>query len=269
MNSIEDPLISVVTVCRNSAKTIQRTLESVLQQGYPHIEYLVVDGASTDGTVDIIREYVAKFQSRGSQFRWVSEADQGIYDAMNKGIGMARGEIIGILNSDDFYEPNTLQVIADAALVHPEAGIFYGFLRILLNGEEILTYRYRYERYLLNLNSGIYSATQHPTCFVRSEVYRQVGKFDLQFPVAADHDFLIRGMKAGVKFHALDAILANFSSGGAADQMSDHERHKQRYAVFYKNGLVGEREYRRMQGEVRYKKYKELKRKLTRWFFRF
>lgn len=262
------PLISIITVCRNSADTIPRTFDSVLQQTYQQVDYVVVDGASADGTLDIIKEYETKFLSSGFRFRWISGPDEGIYDAMNKGLAMAQGDIIGILNSDDFYEPNTLQLIADASITHPDAGVFYGFLRVLMNGEEVLIYRYRYEHYLLNLSTGIYSASQHPTCFVRGDVYEQIGVFDTQFPVAADHDFLIRAMKAGVKFQPLDAILSNFSSGGAADQMSDYERLRQRYGVFYKNGLLSASEYKKRQGELRYQKYKELKRKLVRWLFR-
>ena len=263
------PLISIITVCRNSANTLWRTFDSVLHQEYRDVDYVVVDGASTDGTLDVIKEYEMKFRSKGMRFRWISEPDDGLYDAMNKGIAMAKGSIIGILNSDDYYEPGTLQVIAEACANHPEVGIFYGFLRVLMDGEEVLIYRYRYERYLLDLKTGIYSASQHPTCFVRRNVYDRVGVFDTQFPVAADHDFLIRAMKAGVKFHPLDAVLSNFSSGGAADQMSDYERLRERYGVFYKNGLLSGAEYRQKQGVLRYNKYKELKQKMVRLFFRF
>ena len=97
--------ISIITVCFNSQKTIGRTFDSVLRQTYPNIEYLVIDGQSTDGTTDIIREYEPLFQGR---MKWVSEKDEGIYDAMNKGIRMATGDLIGILNSDDYYEDNAV-----------------------------------------------------------------------------------------------------------------------------------------------------------------
>lgn len=265
----DNPLISIVTACYNSAETLGRAFDSVLDQKYRKVDYVVVDGASSDGTLDIIKRYQSEFQSRGSQFRWISEPDDGIYHAMNKGIAMAQGDIIGILNSDDFHEPHTLQVIADAYVEHPDAGIFYGILRVLQGDLEILVYRYRYENYLLDRSTGIYSAAQHPTCFVRPSVYERIGGFDTTFSVAADHDFLIRAMQAGVKFHALDTILSNFTKGGASDQMSDYERHKQRYGVWYKNGLLSEKEYERLQGNLRYKKYKELKRRFVRWIFQF
>jgi len=262
------PLVSIITVCWNSAQTIRRAFDSVLQQEYPHIDYVVVDGASSDDTVEIIKSYETKFLSKGVRFRWVSEPDEGIYDAMNKGIALCRGDIIGTLNSDDFYEPNAVQCIADAYAAHPEAGIFYGFLRVLRDGKEFWTYRYKYESYLLNLKSGIYSAAQHPTCFVRHEVYDQIGVFDTQFPVAADYDFLIRAMQGGIKFFPLDVVLSNFSSGGVSDQMSDFERHKQRYEIWYKNGLISEDEYQKKRGQLRYQRYKELKRRLAGWLMR-
>jgi glycosyltransferase involved in cell wall biosynthesis len=268
-NHFNSPIISVITVCRNSIETIQQTFDSILVQEYPNIEYIVIDGVSSDGTLEIIGNYQYKFQEKGIAFKWISEPDNGIYDAMNKGISMVQGDMVGILNSDDYFESDTLQLIAKTSIANPDIGIFYGFLRVLFDNEEILIYRYRYERYLLNLQTGIYSASQHPTCFVRRQVYGQIGGFDLQFRVAADHDFLIRAMQAEIKFMPIDAVLSNFRSGGVADQMSDYDRHKQRYDVFYKNGLLSDPEYSRKRGELRYKKYKEIKNKIVRLFFRF
>jgi glycosyltransferase involved in cell wall biosynthesis len=255
-------------VCRNSRPTLARALESVLQQEYPCVEHVVVDGMSSDGTVELIREYEERFHSMGLGFRWVSEPDGGIYDAMNKGVARATGDAIGILNSDDFYEPGTFQAIADAFASHPDAGIAYGYLRVLMEGEEILIYRYRYERYLQSLRFRIYSATQHPTCFVRREVYQKIGVFDVQFSVAADHDFLLRASKAGVKFLAVDRVIANFTAGGVSQQMDDHELHRQRYEVLNKNGMISEEEYRKAQRELAYKKYSKVKKKIAGWLFR-
>ena len=104
--------VSIITVCFNSEKTIRRTIESVLYQTYPNIEYIIVDGKSTDGTVDIVKEYLPAFQKR---LRYVSERDKGIYDAMNKGIRLSAGDVIGIINSDDFYEPDAVENIVKYA----------------------------------------------------------------------------------------------------------------------------------------------------------
>lgn len=261
-------LFTVITVCRNSGKTISRAFDSVIAQTYEKFEYILIDGASTDRTLDVVAGYKEKFACRNINFRWISEPDDGIYDAMNKGIALANGDLIGILNSDDFYEPRALEIVAGEAAKRPECGVFYGFLRVWKADRELLIYRYRYENYLLDLSTGIYSAAQHPTCFVRAEVYRRVGGYDTQFFIAADHDFLIRSMLAGVVFHPIGEVLSNFTSGGASDRMSDYQRHRQRYAIFFKNGLISKSEFDSKGRELRYKKYKELKQKLARLVFR-
>jgi glycosyltransferase involved in cell wall biosynthesis len=264
----ELPLVSVITVCRNSIATLAHAIDSVLGQSYRPIEYVIVDGASTDGTLDVIKGYESKFRSEKLQFRWKSEPDGGIYDAMNKGITMTSGSIIGILNSDDFYEPDTVRAVSEASVQFPEVGIFYGFLRVLMNdGQELQILRYRYENYLLNLQSGVFAGTQHPTCFVRRAVYEQIGGFDTQFSIAADYDLLVRAMKAGVPFYAIDKVLCNFRKGGASERMSEFERLKQRYGIMFKNGLLTAEEYGRKQNELRYKKYKEFKQRLAHWLF--
>lgn len=106
--------VSIVTVCYNSSKTIRKTFDSVLEQTYPEIEYLVIDGKSSDATVDIIKEYEPRFMGR---MHWISEKDNGIYDAMNKGINMSTGELIGILNSDDYYEADAVNTMV-LSLIH-------------------------------------------------------------------------------------------------------------------------------------------------------
>ncbi|MCX5774208.1 MAG: glycosyltransferase, partial [Fusobacteria bacterium] len=100
--------ISIITACYNSAKTITDTFNSILKQKYYNIEYIVIDGSSKDETVSIIQEYSSKFLNRGIEFKWISEKDSGIYDAMNKGIALATGEVIGIINSDDYYMENNI-----------------------------------------------------------------------------------------------------------------------------------------------------------------
>lgn len=270
MKHLQDspPLVSIVTVCRNSSDTIRRALDSVLQQGYKNIDYIVVDGNSTDTTVNTLKAYEEKFRSVGIRFHWISEPDEGIYDAMNKGLRMVQGGIVGILNSDDYYESGAIEAVGKASCLYPEAGIFYGFLKAYFEGEEVLVYRYRYERYLLNRQSGIYSAAQHPTCFVRRNVYDKIGLFDTQFSIAADHDFLIRASLAGVKFHALDLVLSNFNSGGASERMSDFIRIKERYGVWQKNGLLSADEYARFKNYLRYNKVNDIKQRITRRLFR-
>lgn len=197
---------SIITVCYNSAKTIRRTFESVLNQNFTDFEYIVVDGASKDGTLDIIKEYEPKFNGR---MRYVSEPDKGIYDAMNKGIRMAQGEIIGIINSDDFLEPNALNEIKKTAEENPCAGVIYGCVRILLpkGGADVV----RRDHRNLNLMQIL-----HPGCFVKKAFYDQYGVFDTEYSIAADYDFLLRLYIAGVNFQASDAIVSNFTLDGVS-----------------------------------------------------
>ena len=201
--------ISVITVCFNSKNTIINTFESILNQTIDvEFEYIIIDGGSTDGTLGIINNYRTKFNDRGIKTIVISEADKGIYDAMNKGINFATGDFIGLLNSDDFYELGTLETIKLAADLNPGVDIFYGLLRVLMSdGEELQIYRYNYENYLAKIGSGCESGAQHPTCFVKKSLYERIGNFDMQFRTAADYDFLLRAKLASAKFKGLDLLL--------------------------------------------------------------
>ena len=129
VNIMNKMKISVITVCYNSEKTIGRTFKFILKQTLPSFEYIVIDGASSDNTVNIIKEYAPKFAERNIEFYWISEKDKGIYDAMNKGIAMAKGDYIGIINSDDHYMPWTLEMVATEGGKHPNIDVFHGLLR--------------------------------------------------------------------------------------------------------------------------------------------
>lgn len=129
-------LVTVITVCYNSEKTIRASIESVLNQTYPEIEYIVVDGKSKDNTVAIAKEYEDLFNEKGYSYRIITEKDQGIYDAMNKGIRMASGEIVGMINSDDWYEPVAVQTAAE---VYKETkyDIFYADINLIKENGEV------------------------------------------------------------------------------------------------------------------------------------
>lgn len=266
---LDNPRLSIVTVCLNRETTLPQALRSVREQDVTGVEHIVVDGGSTDGSLDHLKEAEELAVSAGIDFRWLSEPDKGIYDAMNKGLRMARGEIIGILNSDDYYEPDALKRVINATKSDSEAGIFYGYLRVIMeNGKELQTLRYRYENYLLNLESGVFAGTQHPTCFVRNSVYKRIGMFDTQFPIAADYDFLIRAMRGDVGFHPIDEVLCNFRLGGASDRMNDYERFKQRDAIMLKNMLITEAQYAKRRNVLKYQRYKMLKQRILRLILR-
>lgn len=205
-------LISIITVCYNSETTIEQTIQSVLHQTYSDIEYILVDGQSQDNTLNIIKKYETAFKGR---MKWSSEKDQGIYDAINKGIQQAQGEIIGIIHSNDWYEANTVEHIVDAYQQNPQGEIFYGLLKKYDSQTDtpLLSISY-YHTLLPKL------MITHPTCFVKNKTYQKQGLFDLNYKLAADYEFMLRCYLKKVTFVPIDKLLANFRMGGASEQYS-------------------------------------------------
>ncbi|MGK6353385.1 glycosyltransferase family 2 protein [Parapedobacter sp. DT-150] len=206
-----DTHISIITVCLNSHRTIHDTIRSILEQDFTGYEYIVIDGGSTDGTLDVIESYFPHFVERGVRYRWVSGRDRGMYDAMNKGIGLASGTLVGILNADDWYEPDTLRTVFDAYTALPDGDsiVIYGMLRLWREGQEYALRRYHHhfvrERVI-----------QHPTCFVPRSLYERYGGFDIRYRLAGDFELLNRLHSRGVGFHGMDRVLTNFRLGGAS-----------------------------------------------------
>jgi len=179
--------ISIITVCYNALQTIGYTINSVLSQDYPDIEYIIVDGKSTDGTVELLQQW-----SKEYPIRWVSEKDAGIYDAMNKGIAMATGDVIGILNADDFYSNS--HVVSQIAETFRQQNVDSVYADLAYVDAENVHKTIRYWA------SGTYShgaflrgwMPPHPTFFVKREVYQQFGSFNLSFRSAADYELMLR-----------------------------------------------------------------------------
>ena len=203
--------VSIITVAFNSAKTIAATINSVLGQDYPEIEYIVVDGKSLDGTVNIIEQY----QHRIS--KWISEKDQGIYDAMNKGIAMSTGDVIGILNSDDIYM-NT-HVISDliGLMEKQKTKVVFADLILVDQADENKVLRY-YDSGYFHPNKFKYGwMPAHPTVFVRREIYDAVGQFSTTYQIAADYEMLIRILAIQRTPYAyLPKPVVRMRSGGAS-----------------------------------------------------
>lgn len=216
--------VSIVTPCLNSVDTIRQTLESVLNQTYKNIEYIVVDGGSSDGTQDLIRKYLPKFQGR---MRYVSEKDKGIYDAMNKGIRMSHGRLIGIINSDDYYELDAVEN-AVTHITDDRYQVIYGYCRVLSNRQVTDVLR----------NSHYNLADQmipHPTCFVTRSVYCDFGMFLKTFKIANDYEFMCRLYKSGeVEFIQIRRVLANFRTGGACSNIERMERESAVIAYYHR-----------------------------------
>lgn len=196
--------ISIITVCYNSELTIRDTIESVLNQTYTNIEYIIVDGKSQDCTLDIVRSYEPLFESR---MKIISERDKGIYDAMNKGIKMATGELIGLINSDDYYESNAVEKIVEAYGGERYA-VIYGLLRCIEDEKESMicfnSHNFLERRMIM-----------HPSCFVSKYVYDEIMMYNTNYISAADYDFMYKLYKNGsVKFIPIYCIIANCRGGG-------------------------------------------------------
>lgn len=200
-------LVSIVIPCYNSEKTIKNALESVLNQTYKHIEIVIVDGASKDNTLDTIRNCCVDVMN---QVTIISEKDNGIYDAMNKGIKAAHGQLIGILSSNDAFEKDAVENIVNQYDPKYPICIIYGMQRYLRDGKEIYTAIYRHE----NLTEKMMA---HPSCFVSKKLYEKYGAFDTSFKSSADYDFLWRMYeKSDVHFEPVYKIIANFNMGGTS-----------------------------------------------------
>lgn len=198
--------VSVITPCLNSEETIGDTIESVLNQTYPDIEYIIVDGGSTDRTLDIVDSYSKKF---GGRLKWISEKDLGIYDAMIKGIRLSTGMLVGIINSDDFYESNTVRTVV-SNMSKEEYQVIYGYLRII---EKSGLTRYS----CITCKSLPDKMIAHPTCFLTRKTYQKYGMFLRGLKLTADYELMLRLYRSGeVKFTLCPEVLANFRVGGAS-----------------------------------------------------
>ncbi len=207
------PLISVVTVCFNSAAVLPRAMASLAAQSWQHREWVVVDGGSTDGTQELVRS--------GAPTSFVSEPDRGIYDAMNKAVAMSRGEVLYFLNSDDrLHEPEVLAEVAARFAADPSLQILYGRVVVEKPGSSVLTF----PRYINRLTLP-YTDPCHQAVFVRRALFRQVGLFDLRWSTSADYDWFLRAARAGHQLCHWDRTVAYFSAGGA------HAAHPQALAA--------------------------------------
>lgn len=194
--------ISIVTICFNAAKTIEETINSVINQSYENVEYIIIDGGSTDGTLDIIK----KHEDRISY--WVSEPDYGLYHAMNKGIEKATGDIVGLINADDYYyEGVFLDVVEAFDRKNLEDHIFFGDM--VHDGKIVKGWRQD------NVKIGAFGA--HPSMFCPKKVYDRIGVYKLWYKILADYDFMYRAYHIyNIKPIYLPKETAFFRVGGLA-----------------------------------------------------
>lgn len=181
--------ISIITATYNSATTVKDTFESVLAQKYKDIEYIIVDGLSKDNTIDIIKEYEPRFEGR---MRYISEKDKGLYDAMNKGIAMATGDVVGILNSDDFYTSEDILSTIAETMKNTEIDAIYGDIHFVNDNNLNKCVRY-YSSHVFSRSLMRYGfMPAHPSFYCRRSVYTKYGAFDTSYKIGADFESLLR-----------------------------------------------------------------------------
>lgn len=219
--------ISLITVCFNSADSIETAIRSVQHQTYPNIEYIVVDGKSSDGTIALLQKYSDRID------KLVSEPDKGIYDAMNKGIALATGDVIGFLNSDDMFFDN--MVLADVAKKFDEnqaLDILYGDLTYVSRNDTDKVVRiWKSMSYFSSFfENG--NVPPHPTLYLRKKVYEQNDGFNLSFKLAADYEFMLRLFKKNnfVSEH-IERQMVKMRLGGATSK-NWQNRVKQNIEIF-------------------------------------
>jgi len=204
--------VSVITVCFNSAETIEGTLAAVSSQTYPDIEHVIIDGGSSDGTVDRVRTRVRESDVL------VSEPDEGLYDAMNKGVALAKGDIVGILNSDDFYESeDVISSVVRVFAENPDVDVVFGDVVFVAPEDLLRVTRYYSAEHFRPWKLRFGWMPPHPATFVRKSAYERVGKYRLDMRIAADYDMFVRWLLvAGLKWKYLDKVLVRMRAGGVS-----------------------------------------------------
>lgn len=204
--------VSIITVTYNSVNTLNDTIQSVFNQTYSDIEYIVIDGNSSDGTIDVIRD------NQNIVSKWVSESDQGIYDAMNKGLKMATGDIIGIINADDFYADE--RVVEDMVQLFKATNcdVCYADLDYVEENDlDRIQRKWKAGKYK---EGSFYNGWMppHPTVFIKKNVYEKYGNFNLELGTAADYEIMLRFIhKNNIKVEYLPRTLIKMRTGGASN----------------------------------------------------
>ena len=203
--------ISIITATYNSEKTLKDTLESVLKQTYTDYEHIIIDGLSKDNTMQIVKDYEPKYQGK---LRYISEKDTGLYDAMNKGIKMATGDIIGILNSDDIYaNEEVLENIANTIKNKKCDGVY---ANLIFMDEETMSKPQRiWKSPCGKIEKGWHPA--HPTLYLKRNIYDKIGLFNTKYKICADYDFMLRMLQdKQIKLEYIDKYIVYMRTGGTS-----------------------------------------------------
>lgn len=223
---------SIITICFNSESVIKKTIESVLEQDFlGDVEYLIIEGASKDKTVEIAESYRPQFEAKGYDYIISSEPDKGIYDAMNKGVKKASGDVIGIINSGDWYEHIALSTVAKS-YASTSFDMFYADINLVKPDGSIIIKHSKYDRFPTSRHWN------HPTSFVTKKMYETLGLFRCE-GIHNDFEFWLRVRKANKKITIENVVLANFMTGGVSNSKGlkkSISRIKDRYKAYRING---------------------------------
>lgn len=229
--------ISVITTAFNSEATIRDTIESVLNQTYPDIEYIIIDGNSKDDTMSIVRNYEGRFKGR---LRWLSEPDKGIYDAMNKGIRMATGDVIGFLNSDDFFTSRVIIENLVSTLEQHEVDAVYGDIHFVEPSDLTKCTRYYSSKIFTRRLMMFGFMPAHPTFYCKKSVYDKHGDFDISYRIAADFELLLRFIYLGrikTKYIPLDCVTMRAGGASTSGWISHKRIFCDHMRAYKKNGV--------------------------------
>ncbi|MEY8687563.1 glycosyltransferase family 2 protein [Bacteroides sp. AN502(2024)] len=215
--------ISIITATWNSGATLRYTMRSVLSQSYSDIEHIIVDGGSTDSTMEIIHELEPEYRGK---LRYISGKDQGIYDAMNKGIAMAAGDIVGILNSDDFYTGNNVLSTVASAFEGGDIDAVYGDIHYVQDNDLQKCTRYYSSKLFHRRWMRLGFMPAHPSFYCRKEIYEKYGGFDLSYKIAADFECLLRLIfvhKIRLRYIPMDFVTMR-TGGASTNGFSSHKQ---------------------------------------------
>lgn len=229
--------ISIITATWNSGATLRCTMRSVLSQSYPNIEHIIVDGGSTDDTMEIVHELESEYQGK---LRYISGKDKGLYDAMNKGIAMATGNIVGILNSDDFYTSSNVLAAVAKAMSDTDLDAVYGDIHYVKDDDLQTCIRYYSSRLFHRRWMRLGFMPAHPSFYCRKEIYEKYGGFNLSYKIAADFECLLRLIfvhKIHLRYIPMDFVTMR-TGGASTSGLSSHKQilldHQQ---AFKENGI--------------------------------
>lgn len=222
-------LVSVITVSFNAEKLIERTIQSVIAQDYKDIEYIVVDGNSTDGTKQIVEKYLSNIS------KFISEPDSGIYDAMNKGLRLATGDIIYFLNADDYFFDNSIiQKVVEQFLDYPNIAVLHG-MTIAINPPYPVKPK---TPFLRNVISVMTVGIHQQAIFSKKSVFDAVGNFDTSYQIAGDLDWFLRVYKGGLKIKPVEMVFAYYDYWGKSTRLeATRKKERERAVLSHVNGI--------------------------------